>query len=91
MNQERTFLRKLDITVTATRLMVGSKTYSIRNIVSTRGIEIRPGFFGRIFGAKSEYQVILQTSAGDVQAYTSHDPEIISELLTALDNAIAAC
>jgi hypothetical protein len=91
MKDERVFLRKLDLTVTASRFMVGSKTYAIRNIVSTRGLEIRPGFLARIFGAQTEYRVILQTSAGDVHAYTSEDPAIVAELLEALDNAIAAC
>jgi hypothetical protein len=91
MNEEKTFFKKLDITVTSSRFVVGSKTYAIRNIVSTRGLEIRPNLFGLIFGAKKEYQVILQTSAGDVQAYQSTDPEVVSDLLAALDKAIAAC
>jgi len=87
---EKVFFQRGEVTVTTTRLMVGSKTFSINNIVSTRGLEITPGLIGKLFGAKSEFVVQLSTAAGDVEAYKSEDSDFISDLLNALDEAIAS-
>jgi hypothetical protein len=88
MVEEKVLFRRNDICVTPTRFMVGSKTYAIRNIVSTKGIEVRPGCLGALLGNRTEYRVILTTSAGEVGAYSSFDPEIVDKLLGALDMAI---
>jgi hypothetical protein len=90
MKPEETLFQRNDLAVTTARFMVGSKTYAIRNIVSTRGIEIRPGFLGRLFGKRSEYRVLITTSAGELSAYNSSDATTIADLLDALDKAIAS-
>jgi len=89
MNDEQILFQRYDITVTPSRLMVGSKTYAIRNIVSTKGLEICPGWLGRLMGGQPEYSVILATAAGEISAYSTPDSELVSDLLAALDNAIA--
>ena len=90
MKPEKTLFQRNDLVVTTSRFMVGSKTYAIRNIVSTRGIEIRPGFLSRLFGKRPEYRVLITTSAGEFSGYNSSDATTIADLLEALDKAIAS-
>ena len=90
MKIEKTLFQRNDLTVTTARFMVGSKTYAVRNIVSTRGIEVRPGLLGRLFGKRSEYRVLITTSTGELSAYNSSDATTVADLLDALDKAIAS-
>jgi hypothetical protein len=91
MSDEIVLFQRCEIVVTASRFMVGSKTYAVRNIVSTRGLEITPGCLNALFGARSKYVVSLTTAAGEVQAYKSNDKEFVGDLLEALDRAIMEC
>jgi len=70
------------------RFMVGGKTYAIRNIVSTRGIEYSPGCLGIFFGKSRNYKLILTTSSGELTVYETTDSKVLNALLTALDKAI---
>ena len=88
MADESVLFRHGDVVVTPTRFMVGSKTYAIRNIASSRGVQVRPGCLGRLIGEKMVYGVFLATSAGQIDAYSSKDPKVIEDLLEALDRAI---
>lgn len=89
MANEWTLFRQAEIAVTPTRFMVGSKTYAIRNIVSTEGFELRPGWLGALIGKRKEFKVIITTAAGKITAYSSTDRALVGDLLEALDNAIA--
>ena len=89
MAGEAVLFQRADIIVTPTRFMVGSKTYAARNIVSTRGLEERPGCIGALLGHRPVYWVLLATAAGELRAYESSDCDMIGDLLTALDKAIA--
>jgi hypothetical protein len=91
MPEEKTFFNRGDIIVTTSRFMVGSKTYAVRNIVSTRGLEITPGCLSALLGAKSGYVVAVTTAAGEERAYISKDKEFVGDLLEALDKAIVEC
>ena len=71
--------------------MVGSKTYSVRNIVTTKGLEHDPSLLRRwLFGEHHKFEVVLQTAAGDISAYESQNPDIITDVINALDEAIAS-
>ncbi len=89
MADEKVLFRNGNVVVTPTRFMIGSKTFAVRNIVSTRGLEIRPGCLGQLLFQKPEYCVSLSTSAGEIEAYKSNDKVLIGDLLEALDKAIA--
>lgn len=90
MSNETVLFKRADVTVTPSRFMVGSKTYAIRNIVSTRGLQESPGWLGALFGGKTIYRVLLTTAAGELSAYESKDRDLIGDLLEALDRAIAS-
>jgi hypothetical protein len=86
---EKVIFKRGDLLVTQSRFHVGAKTYAIRNIVTTRGLVIKPGFIDRILRKKTRYVVVITTTAGEIQAYESPEPELIDRLLNALDRAIA--
>jgi hypothetical protein len=90
MKPENTLFKRNELTVTTARFMVGSKTYAVRNIVSTRGIQVRPGWIGCLLGRRPEYRVLITTSAGELSAYSSSDATTVADLLDALDKAIVS-
>jgi hypothetical protein len=87
---EEIIYQNADITITRSRFMVGSKTYAIRNIVTTKGLHHDPSWFRRlVFKEYEKYEVVLQTTAGEVSAYESSVPDSIGDIIEALDKAIA--
>jgi hypothetical protein len=72
------------VTVTKSVIVVGGETFPVGAITSVKGLET--GRFGGLL--KSDFSVVLTTSAGEVSALTSRDKLLISKVIEAIRLAL---